>query len=108
VRAEDIVAEKDSGEKSRDASPAARSSDNEADVSGESANNSLERPNTKPTSISSLHGLIEVSSPAVTFSTSLNIDNLHILRLIAADNIPDAYITLLPCQFSAGSGNSSE
>lgn len=37
-------------------------SDNEADISDESANNSLERPNSKSPSISNLHGLQEVSN----------------------------------------------
>lgn len=48
-------------QKSGDASPAARSSDNEADVSGESASNSLERPSSRPVSLNNLHGLQEVS-----------------------------------------------
>lgn len=51
--------------KSRDVSPAARSSDNEADVSGESTNNSLERPSSRPVSLSNLHGLQEVSGATV-------------------------------------------
>ncbi|XP_067948049.1 inverted formin-2-like isoform X2 [Watersipora subatra] len=57
----EIVSAEEIKPKSRDASPAARSSDNEADVSGESANNSLERP--KPASLSNLHGLQEAVLP---------------------------------------------